>query len=52
MDADAGSNGRVAYYNSPQQLVAINSTTGELYLLVAPDFESFSMQTLQVSGLS
>ena len=47
-DADTGSNGQVAYYSSPQQLVEINNTTGEVILVISPDFETLSTLTLQV----
>lgn len=48
-DADVGSNGQVAYYGSPQQLVEINNMTGEIILLISPDFETLSTQSLQVN---
>ncbi len=50
-DADVGSNGQVAYSGSLQNLVVINNTTGEVVLLVTPDFETLTMQSIQVSVL-
>lgn len=47
-DADAGSNGKVTYSSSPQQLVAVNNVTGDVVLLISPDFETLSMQSIQV----
>ena len=47
-DADIGSNGQVAYNSSLQQLVVVNNITGEVVLLVTPDFETLNMQTIQV----
>ena len=49
MDADIGNNGQVAYNISDQQLVAINNVTGEIFLLVSPDFETLNMQSIQVT---
>lgn len=51
-DADAGSNGQVAYSiasGSTQEFVAVDSMTGDVSLLVPSDFETLSSQTLQVS---
>lgn len=47
-DADAGSNGQVAYSSSPQQVVAVDNRTGDVVLLISPDFETLSMQSVQV----
>ena len=49
IDPDAGSNGQVLYSSSPQQLVTVDNVTGDVILLVSPDFETLSVQSLQVS---
>lgn len=49
-DADTSSNGQVAYSSSPQQLVAVNNVTGDVVLLITPDFETLPMQSVQVMG--
>lgn len=49
-DADVSSNGRVAYSSSPQQLVTVDSMTGEVVLLTSPDFETLPMQSVQVNN--
>ena len=47
-DADVGSNGDVMYLSSPQELVTVDNVTGEVVLLVLPDFETISMHSVQV----
>ena len=48
-DADSGSNGQVVYSNSTNQdLVHLNSSTGELTLLFSPNFESLPSISVDV----
>lgn len=47
-DADTGSNAQVSYSLSAQQLVSINNLTGDVILLVTPDFETLNTQSIQV----
>ena len=50
-DADAGSNGQVRYISSSQQLFTVNNMTGDVILLASPDFETLSMQSMEVNTI-
>jgi hypothetical protein len=47
-DADSGTNGEVFYTSSPQELVTVDNVTGDVILLIIPDFETLSMQSIEV----
>lgn len=48
-DPDAGSNGQVAYYVDVNA-VSVDNVTGDVMLLVSPDFEETNRVTVTVSA--
>ena len=50
VDNDAGINGQVAYYGDVNELVTVNNITGDVVLLVSPDFEAIQSTMTTVSG--